>query len=309
MKKIALFVFTISLFLVSCGDDSFEIDYTPPIGIQFTGVDETNIFTVGKGVLDYTTTINVKSSSEVKISSFEIYTANAETGAIGSLIEGESQFFEEGVANLEASYTFDNLIENKCIKVVVTDILGSVFEKNLLIKITPSVVFSKTATIETVENYHGPYYASWHNGRVYMRKDAGYKNEIDFSLGDLVDTDTQAKVPSLVNPSKRQDYGLLTMSGLADTKFEVTDLSRSDYDNITRVDSESIASIADPGKDAIQVEPNKVYVFKTSNGRKGLVCILQLTSQTGTIETSEGEWTEDTSYHQASISTKILSQD
>lgn len=308
MKKIILFIFTVSMLVVSCNDDSFNIDYNPPVDIHFEGVDESNIITVNKGVMNFTAAISVQSFNDSRISSFEIYYANAETGSMEALIEGESQFFEEGAANYETSYVIHDLIENRCIKIVVTDNLGNVFERNLLVKISPSVIFSKTVNIETVENYYGPYYATWNNGRVYMRRHSAYKNEVDFSLGGINDNTTQTSIPHLVNPSKRDEYGLLTMSGLVDTKFELTDLSMSDYVNITQVDEAAITSIEDPSKDIIAIEQNKVYVFRTSTGKKGLICILQLSSQTGTIETSEGEWTEQTTYHEALISTKVLSE-
>lgn len=306
MKKIVLSIFAIIFFVISCSDDNFTLDYTPAVVIQFEGIDESNIHTVDKGVMQYTTTIGVKTGNEAKISSFEIYTANAETGTAGALIDGKSEFFEEGVTNYETEYTFDNLTENKCVKIVVTDILGNVFEKNLFVKITPSVIFSKSVNIETVENYYGPYYASWYAGRVYMRRDAEYKNEIDFSLGDILDEASQTMVPSFVNPSKRQDYILLTMSGLQDTKFELTDLTKAQYLNITQVDAALINSLPDPQKDAIKIEKDKIYLFKTANGKKGLIYPSSLTKTTGTIEDINGKWNENTSYYQVTLSTKIV---
>ncbi|WP_286860844.1 hypothetical protein [Proteiniphilum sp. UBA5510] len=306
MKKIVLSIFAIIFFGVSCSDDNFTVDYTPEVVIQFKGVDESNIHTVDKGVMSYTTTIGVRTSNEAKISSFEIYDANAETGAAGTLIEEESKFFEDGVTNYEKEYTIDNLTENKCIKIIVTDISGNVFEKNLLVKITPSVIFSKPVNIETVENYYGPYFASWYSGRVYMRKDGKYKDEIDFSLGDIVDDASQTIIPSFVNPSKRQDYKLLTMSGLQSAKFELTDLTKDQYMNITQVNAELINSLPDPQKDVIKIEKDKIYLFKTANGKKGLIHPSSLTKTSGTIEDVNEKWIENTSYHQITLSTKTI---
>ncbi len=189
---------------------------------------------------------------------------------------------------------------------LVTDAEGSEFEKNLVIDITPEVLFSEPLIMETVENYYGPYYATWLNGRVYMRGDgAEYKNEIDFSLGEvaIVGTDT---VPALVNPAQRSSYNLLDIGGLQQTKFELTTLTAAQYDSITQVDASPILSLADPVNDAVEIEKGNVYLFKTANGKKGLIHISALATKTGTIESPTGEWIPNTRYHQVTLTTKVV---
>ena len=72
------------------------------------------------------------------------------------------------------------------IEVVIEDEGLISYSKKLMIEITQKVFTSELVTIETSEAYFGPYYASWNNGRVYLRSTgAPYKDEIDFSLGNI----------------------------------------------------------------------------------------------------------------------------
>ncbi|MCH5598982.1 hypothetical protein [Niabella ginsengisoli] len=223
------------------------------------------------------------------------------------MITETARSFDDGQANYSATYTIPDLSENRCIKVVVTDTLGRVYEKNLVVKITPSVVFSTVAKIETVENFYGPYYATWLSGRVYMRKHTDYKNEIDFSLGDVVIASEGATVlPALINPAQRSANGLLTIEGLQSATFDSTTLSAAEYNGISQVNAGAIASLPDPTQNVIPIRSGKVYLFKTANGKKGLIHISALTQKSGTIENTNGEWVAQTNYYEATLSSKTV---
>ena len=74
--------------------------------------------------------------------SFEIYQADSKTGMQGSLIEETAQSFAAGTTNYETTYKFTSLKENACITVVVLGTDGHTYQRNLLVEITPSVLFS-----------------------------------------------------------------------------------------------------------------------------------------------------------------------
>lgn len=301
-----LLTFAVLLLIGSCKKSIEEVDYAPEVTILFQGVGDSNIVHQDKGASEYTAKIDVRSEG-TGISNFEIYTADTRTGARGALIDGTSRFFESAVGSYSTSYTVPDLVDNRCIKVVVTDTVGRVYEKNLFVRITPSVLFSQSVRIETVENYYGPYFAGWLSGRVYMRKDEQYKAEVDFSLGDVVlASEGPDPVPALVSPAGRSGYGLLTMPGLQEARFDSTTLTRDEYDAITRVDAQSIRSLADPQSDAVMLKKNRVYVFKTANGKKGLIYVSSLDPKTGTIEQTGGNWVPDTRYYEAAVTTKTI---
>lgn len=312
MKKIIGIILSliVALTIVSCDDSTFDLDYKAPLAIGFTDVDNSNIVTVDKGVLNYTVNIEVNSPT-VGIKYFEIYNADPKTGNIGTLIGNTSKALVDeqgnGVKTYSVAYTITNLIENKCIKVIATDGEGNPFERNLLVNITPTVLFSGSLKIETTEDYYGPYYATWLDGRVYMRRNGeAFKNEIDFSLGDVViASEGTSAVPALVNPAQRTTFSLLTIAGLQETKYELTSLTKAQYDAITQVDASPIAALAVPTQDAVKLVNGKVYLFKTANNKKGLIYISALAAKTGTLENLAGEW-KVTPYSQAIISTKVV---
>ncbi|MCX6326597.1 MAG: hypothetical protein NT144_08130 [Bacteroidia bacterium] len=311
MKKTIGIILSIivALTVVSCDDSTFELGYKAPLTIEFAGIDYSNIVTVEKGVISYTAQIGIL-APETGVKTFEIFNADAKTGAKGTLIGGTSVSFSELVPSYSVEYTFINLIVNKCIKVVVSDMKGNVYERNLFVKITPAVLFSQSVKMETAEVYYGPYYATWLYGRVYMRGDGEkYKDEIDFSLGDVViASEGAAAVPALVNPAVRGNNNLLTINGLQQTKFELTVLTKAQFDAINEVDGSSISSLADPAQDAVKLVSGKVYLFKTANGKKGLIYIATLTLKTGTIENVAGEWIINSPYSLASLTAKVMQQ-
>jgi hypothetical protein len=314
MKKIFGYILSliVGLTIVSCEDYTFDQEYDAPIDITFVGVDNNNIVTVPGGTMSYTAEIEVIATG-TGIKYFEIYTADSRTGAKVALIESTTKVFDDGEGNgvpsYSTEYVVDNLVENKGIKVIVTDEEGNVFERNLLVEITPVVHFSESLKMETVENYYGPYFASWLNGRVYMRRDGEqYKNEIDFSLGNVViESEGASAVPALVNPAQRGVFNLLTMSGLQEAKFEMTTLTIAEYNAINEVNASPVTSLTDPTKDAVKLEKDKIYLFKTANGKKGLIHISSLDAKSGTIESVTGEWVSDTPYHQVTLSVKVVS--
>jgi len=299
-------ILTATLFVVSCKKEIAEVDYIQDIAISFQGVGDSNIVQLGKGTAQYIAKIDVKSGGK-SISNFEIYNADPRTGVKTTLISGTAEFFESGTDRYATDFAVQDLVDNRCIKIVVTDTAGRAFEKNLFVRITPAVDFSQTLEAETVENYYGPYYATWLSGRVYMRRNEEHKAEIDLSLGDVViDAEGPAPVPALVNPAKRASYGLLTIAGLQDARFDSTTLTKADYDNVTKVNAAPITALPDPQQDVLRLKSNKVYVFKTANGKKGLIWIGALTQKSGTIERTEGNWIPNTTYYEAAMTTKTI---
>lgn len=308
-NSIIALVLSISLFgLFGCAD-KYEVDYKAPVKIEFAGVDQNNRVSLGKGVAEYTATVKVQG----EIMNFEIYQADPKTGLQGNLIDETAQSFTDGISNFETTYKFTSLEENSCITVVVQGADGHTYQRNLLVEITPSVLFSDPdygkdgEIVETASAYYGCYYATWNLGRTYMAADAmKYVSEIDFSLGDICFEPESEAVPALVSPAKRSDFGLMTISGLQHTLFAETSLTQAQFNAISQVDATPIESLADPTSDAIAIQPNKVYLFKTANGKKGLICIQKITAKSGTIETSPDNWVEDTKYSWVQLLTKTV---
>jgi len=291
--------------LASCSKENYTVDYTPDVKIRFAEGGDSSIVHLEKGLIDYHVKIDVSASGEV-IRLFEIYTADAKSGNRGDLIDGTTQSFDNPGKSYSTTYTVSDLTQNKCIKIVVIDTLERVYEKNLLIKITPAVHFSDAKRMETIENYYGPYYASWLSGRVYMRN-TEYAKEIDFSLGDMViQSEGTEPVAALVNPALRNDYHLLTAAGLQHTKFALTSLTPTQYNAITQVDAAPITTLEDPTLDVVKLEAGSTYLFKTANGKKGLIHVTAVTTKTGTIENVNGQWQEGVAYHEVTLTTKTV---
>ena len=149
----------------------------------------------------------------------------------------------------------------------------------------------------------------WLLERTYMAADAmKYTNEVDFSLGDIILPSGSENVPVLVSPAKRSDYGLMTINGLQHTLFAETSLSQSEFNAISQVDATPIENLADPTSEVLAIQANKVYLFKTANGKKGLICIQKITAKTGTIEVSPDNWVENTKYSSVQLLTKTVAK-
>ena len=110
----------------------------------------------------------------------------------------------------------------------------------------------------------------------------------------------------MISPAQRSQYNLPTFDGLKDTKFELTTLTITEYNNISKVNTEPISTLTDPTLSNIGISANKVYLFKTADGKKGLIAITSMTKRTGTIETANGEWVKDTEYYRVVITTKVI---
>ena len=310
-NSIIALILSISLFgLFGCAD-KYEVDYEAPVKIEFAGVDQNNRVSLTKGIAEYTATVKVQG----EIMSFEIYQADSKTGMQGSLIEETAQSFADGTTNYETTYKFTSLKENACITVVVLGTDGHTYQRNLLVEITPSVLFSDPdygkdgEIVETASAYYGCYYATWLLGRTYMAADAmKYTNEVDFSLGDIILPSGSEAVPVLVSPAKRSDYGLMTINGLQHTLFAETSLSQAEFNAISQVDATPIANLADPTSEVLAIQADKVYLFKTANGKKGLICIQKITAKTGTIEVSPNNWVENTKYSWVQLLTKTVAK-
>lgn len=303
-KTVLLLVaFGITL-LTSCDKEFEDINFQPDVTIQFAEGGDTSIVNVDKGVLDYEVAVTVQATGPV-IRMFEIYEADPRTGNRGALIEETARVFDSSERQYSATYTLSGLTESKCIKVVVTDTLEQVYEKNLFIRITPSVHVSEAVTMETADHYYGSFYASWLSGRVYMR-DTEYPHEIDFSAGDVVLPEAgEDAVPALVNPALRAAHNLLTIPGLQNAKFALTDLTPVAYRAITAVDAAPIMALPDPDLDVVQLEVDRVYLFKTENGKKGLIHVSALSRKTATVEDVDGGWTERSLY-EIGLTTKTV---
>jgi hypothetical protein len=300
---LVLAISAIGLF-ASCSKEVEDINYTPPVKIQFAEGGDSSIVNVPKATTSYPVKIDVTANGSI-IRSVELYNADAKTGNRGSVISGTSQTFASPKNSYSTTYTVSGLTDNQAIKVVVTDTLSQVYEKNILIKITPAVVFSESVKMETVENYYGPYFATWLSGRVYMRN-TQYASQVDFSLGDVVIAPATTKTPALVNPALRKENNLLTASGLQSTKYALTTITPAAYNAITKVNATPITSLPDPTLDVVALQSGKVYLFKTANGRKGLINVTAVAAKTGTIEDVNGQWVPATSYSEVTLSTKTV---
>ncbi len=300
----------LSTCLLACSDKDFEINYDAPVSIEFDKVGLDNVILVDKGVMEYNVKITIKGA----IVTFDIFEADAKTGKQGDLISGSGMSFDTPTSSYETTYNFTSLDENKCIVVEVTTKDGDKFQRRLLVSISPDVIFSEpdpnkeNEFIETVSSYYGCYYATWKSGRVYMADNAKkYSDEVDFSLGDIVLSGNDT-VPALVSPSKRADYGLMTVEGLQGTQFSETAFSESEFADISMIDASPIIDLPDPQLDAVEIKKGKIYLFKTSNGKKGLVLIKELNKKKGTIEVSKDNWIHDRAYYQTEILTKTVMQ-
>jgi hypothetical protein len=292
----------IALF-ASCSKEVEDVQYTPNVKIQFAGGGDSSIVIVPKGTMEHPVKIDVAGQGPV-IRLFEIYNADPKTGNRGSLIAGTLEEFDNPKESHSVTLNVGNLTENRCIKVVVTDNSELVYEKNLLIKITPSVVFSSALKMETVENYYGPYFATWLSGRIYMRN-TQYVNQIDFSLGDVVIPAVgTTPVAALVNPALRKENNLLTVAGLQSTKYELTAMTVAEYNAINNVNAAPITSLADPTQDVVQLQAGKVYLFKTANGKKGLINVTAVTPKTGAYEQANGEWKQGLPFFEVALTAK-----
>lgn len=301
MKAITLFLFSALLFLVGCDDVTTTVPLFSPVEISFEGVDNTNLVQVAQG--DTAFTAKIKVTSTKNIHSFSIYEFNIKTGVIGSQI-GTKVIFTPSIATYSSEYIMNNLTDSKAIQIVIEDSSLVSYSQKLVVKITPTVLVSDLKIIETAEATVGPYYASWLNGRTYIRSNGSkFSNEIDFSLGDIaivVDT-----VPAFISPDQRQAKGLLFIANLRPCTFALTTLTKTAFDAISLTKSTAIDTLQSPTLSAIKAENGKVYKYENATD-KGLIYVLAVTAKTGILQQADGSWAQKSKYNQLTIQTKTV---
>ena len=301
MKTLTSILFSALLFMVGCDDATSTVALVSPVEISFAGLDNTNLVQVAEGDTAYTAKINVTSANNIH--SFSIYEFNIKTGVVGNLI-GAKVIFTPSVSTYSAEYIVNKLTESKAIKIVIEDTSLVSYSQKLVVKITPTVMVSDLKIIETAEATVGPYYASWFNGRTYIRSNGSeFTNEIDFSLGDIaIDVDT---VPAFISPDQRQVKGLLTLPDLRPCTFALTTLTKAAFDAIPLTKSTAIDTLQSPTLSAIKAETGKVYKYENATD-KGLIYVSAVTAKTGIIQQADGSWVQKSKYYQLTIQTKTV---
>ena len=296
----------LALCFSACQEYKFSVDYVAPIRISFTGVDNSNIITLAKGVTNYDAEIVINSDCGLVQAAW--YEADNRTGAAGAQIGTQDYYSAEKTATI--NYSFTGLTKNACIRVTASDVEGHSVSKNLVVSLTPAVDISdQSYFIETAEVYYGVYYATWLGGRVYLRSTDGiekYKDNIAVAFGEVGTPTTAA---TLMSPALRKStFGLPNLEGLHATKVGETTMTKAQYDAINKVDASPIEAIADPTDDSVEVAAGKVYVFKRDDGLKGLIYVESSAAKTATVENAAGEWEKDTPYHLLKISSKSIAK-
>ena len=301
MKKlIKIFLSALIFVTVAACDDTNKVDYVPPVKIMLEGVDESNIVEVAKGVTSYKANITIESST--KIRSLALYEADVKTGAKGNMI-GNDTLFNPSLDTYSFEYEFTGLTTNKAILIEVEDDNLMSFSKKLLVKITRDVIESGIVIIESSEAFYGPYYGSWLGGRSYISKEAPkYVSEIDFSFGNIAITGTDT-VAALVSPDKREELGLPYIPNLKGCKFELTTLTKANFDAIPAVDGSAIRTLAEPTQSVLKAEAGKIYAYE-NEVEKGLIYVGVVQNKKATLQQQDGTWIPNQSYHQLRIITK-----
>ena len=302
MKNVIKLLMVSLLFvtIASC-DDTNKIDYVSPVDISFEGVDGNNIVQVDKGVTSYKAIITITATT--KLRTLSLFEADIITGAKGNQI-GKDTLFTPLLDTYTFEFIIDDLTNNKAIMVVIEDADLMTFSKKLLVKVYPSVLISDLITIETADAYYGSYYASWKNGRVYLRKDGGqYGDEIDFSLGNIAITGTDT-VPAFISSDLREGLGLPFIPGLKGCKFELSTVNRAYFDAITPTMDTAIDTLVTPTLSTIKAEGGKIYVYENET-EKGLMYVgVVQTKKAPGLEQQDGSWLKNQTYHQLKIFTK-----
>ena len=308
MKTVSIILFStfLLLFAASCDDATNKNDYIKPVIISFEGVESNNIAQIASGETTFALKINVTSTKGIY--SFSLYEANPTTGVMGKLIRPKTTF-----TPAVSTYAFDSIIgglsANKAIQVVIEDKDLVTYTKNLVMKITPVVFVSDLKIIETAEVYYGPYYASWLNGRCYMRvTGANYSNEIDFSLANTTIGSDTLIVPAFISPDQRQTKGLLYLPGSKSCTFELTTMTKAAFDAIPLTDGTIINNLPSPTLTEVKAVALKVYQYENAT-EKGLIYVSSLTAKTATLEQPDGTWIKATNnYHELKIQTKTVNK-
>ena len=347
MKKVTeiLFLAIMLLFVMAGCDEANKIDYIKPVEITFDSVGSDNIALVDTNVMYYKAKISITSTRNIR--TFRLFEIDTKTGARGKQITNDTAFlfvrndtiinlpndsvfitindtivqygidtvFNPAVKSYSAQFIVTKLKANKGIEVVVEDEDLTSYSKKLIVKITPKVVTSNVVIIETAEVYKGPYYASWLGGRAYFRHNgATYKNEIDFSLGDIylqdsiiivkkdtivssnkkdtvfINADTIPQpIPHFISSDIRQENGFLSLSGLRSCKFALTTLTASNFSAISPIDPSVINNMVSPTSPTMILSPGKVYLYE-NNTERGLIYVASKVSKKAYLEQPDGTW-------------------
>lgn len=303
MKKMIKLFLSALLFVAFASCDDAKVDYVPPVKITFDGVDDSNVVVVAKGDTSYTANITITSTTS-KIRSMAVYAADSITGAKGRKLKNDT-LFNPTLNTYSFDFVIDDLKQNKAILVEVEDDNLATYSKKLLVKITRDMFESVLVTIESSEAFFGPYYASWLSGRSYISIDARkYANEVDFSFGNIAITGTDT-VAALVSPDKREELGLPFIPGMRSCKFELTTLTKANFDAIPPTDGSAIRTLVEPTQSVLKAELGKVYSYE-NNTEKGLIYIAALQSKKGTLQQQDGSWVKNKTFHQLKVITKTV---
>jgi hypothetical protein len=303
MKKLIKLFMSALIFVAVAGcDDTNKVDYVPPVNITFEGVDATNIVVVDKGVTSYTASISI--SGTTKIRAMSMYEVDVISGAKGNKI-GNDTLFNPTLETYAFDYVIDGITQNKAIMIEVEDESLASYSKKLLIQITRDMFETGIVTIESSEAFFGPYFGSWLGGRSYISIEAPkYVSEIDFSFGNIAITGTDT-VAAFVSPDQREALGLPFIPNLKSCTFELTALTKANFDAIPATDGTVIRALAVPTQTVLQAEAGKIYSYENDT-EKGLIYVGALQNKKGTLLQQDGTWVQNQTFHQLKIITKTV---
>lgn len=275
MFKYKMILAILSTLLFFGCEDNVGVDFLPDGNVKFAGiVDEYNIITVAPGVLQYE--IKVIAESKAGISEFVLYSIDAKTGKDIEVIDETRQTFtaEENKVDLTYTYTVEDLVSSRGIRAYIRDNNQKEFMAKCVIKITPSVIFTKSCKAETNDVYLGSFFATWYDGRVYpLRESVNYVEKIDLSFGII--TVDGITFPAVVSPAAREGYGLSTYTGVRTTKMMLSTITPAEYAAVQEVDDSLLTGLSCTDNFA-PLRAGVVYVFETQDGRKGMLYVTGL---------------------------------
>jgi hypothetical protein len=304
MKKlIKLFMSALIFVAVASCDDTNKVDYVPPVKITFAGVDDSNIAVVAKGETSYTANITIASTTS-KIRSMAVYAADSITGAKGRKLKNDT-LFNPTLSTYSFDFVINGLTQNKAIMIEVEDDNLAKYNKKLLVKIARDMFETGIVTVESSEAFYGPYFGSWLGGRSYISIEARkHVSEIDFSFGNIAITGTDT-VAAFVSPDKREELGLPFIPNMRSCKFELTALTKANFDAVTATDGSAIRALAEPTQSVLKAEALKIYSYENDT-EKGLIYVGVLQIKKGTLQQQDGTWAQNRTFHQLKIITKTV---
>lgn len=275
MFKYKMILAVLSTLLFFGCEDNVGSDYEPEGTIAFAGVgDKYNIITLAAGQVEYDLEVSV--DAKAGISEFSLYRISAETGNDIEMIEETRQVFteEEQKTTLNYTYKLTGIDANQAIRAYVRDNNQKEFTAKCVLKITPSVIFTKVCKVETNDVYFGSFFATWYEGRVYpLREAVNYAEKIDLSFGVI--TVDGVTFPAVVSPAARESYGLSKYTGMRATKMMLSQITPVEYDAVKEVDDTPLKNLTCIDNYA-PLRAGTVYIFETQDGLKGLLYVTSL---------------------------------